>query len=152
MRSPRKSLSVVRIAFLALSLLAMGAECTPLNTQSLPPSGCNPSQVEFSIFDDGIINNCNCGGTSGEKIAYGTSFNCTFALGKTVFIHYIGGISLRHQIVSVGSPAIPDSETFNPQDRNTIRNHAFTPTAAGTYSFRDNYFPTGIFGTLTITP
>lgn len=150
MKKLRQSKIPTAFAVLALALSAMGTQCDPIQLASNPAAACNPNQVEIAIYDTYLQRLCNCGGTDGEIIARGSSLGCTFALGKTVFVHYVGP-SLRHQIVAVGSPGIPDGPVFIPGDSNPIRTHVFTPTATGAYSFRDQY-DSGLLGVFTVTP
>lgn len=150
MKKLRQSKIPTALAVLALALSAMGSQCDPIPVANDPAIACDPNQVEIAVYDTYLQRLCNCGGTNGEVIARGSPLSCSFALGKTVFIHYIGP-GLRHQIVAVGAPGIPDSPIFIPGDRNAIRTHAFTPTATGTYSFRDQY-DSGLLGDFTVTP
>lgn len=138
------------LAILALALSAMGANCDPLSTAKTPGVTCEPNQVEIAVYDSYVQRLCNCGGTDGEILARNAPLVCTFSLGKTIFIHYVGP-TLRHQIVAVGTPGIPDSPVFDPGDRNAYRTHAFAPTVTGTYAFKDQYDP-ALLGSFVVTP
>lgn len=149
-KNPRQSKTLFRFAAIALALSSLGAKCDPLPLVNGPSTTCNTNQVEIAVYDTYVQRLCNCGGTDGEITARGSSLSCTFSLGKTIFIHYIGP-GLRHQIVAVGSPGIPDSAIFDPSDRNAIRSHAFAPTATGTYQWKDQYDP-ALLGDFIVTP
>ena len=134
---------------LALAAGAMGSTCSgvPENRSSAP---CDPLVAEISMYDGRIQKVCGCGGVDGEFAAVGTPLNCTFSLGKTVFVNYIGPF-LQHQFIAVGTPALPNGPVFDPSAKTPIAAHAFTPSATGTYQFEDQYDHT-ITGTIVVTP
>lgn len=148
--SKRRQSEILRFLLAAMVALgALGSECSgvPQEASSAP---CTAQVAQIAVWDGQIQKVCGCGGTDGEFAPVGTPLTCTFALGKTIFVSYQGPF-LQHQIVAVGTPEIPTSPVFDPNSKIPARSHAFTPTAAGTYSFKDQFDQT-ITGSFVVTP
>jgi hypothetical protein len=133
----------------ALAAGAMGNTCNGV-PENKAFEKCDPAVAEISIYDGRIQKVCGCGGVDGEFATQGTPLNCTFALGKTVFVNYIGPF-LQHQFIAVGTPVLPDGPVFDPSSASPRRSHAFTPEAVGTYGFEDQFDHT-ITGQIVVTP
>jgi hypothetical protein len=148
--SKQRQSEIKRLALLlAVAAGSFGGKCNnaTVGKESLP---CDSGVAQIMFWDGKAQKVCGCGGTDGEFTAPGTALTCTFTLGKTFFVSYQGPF-LQHQFVPVGTPALPYGPIFDPNSKNPIRAHGFAPTAAGTYSFRDEY-DHSIFGTITVTP
>ena len=149
MRNPRRHDFARLLVALGLAAGALGSTCSGVQTPaaSLP---CDSNVAEIAIWDGRIQKVCGCGGVDGEFASANTPLSCTFKLGVTAFVYYQGPF-LQHQFVADGTPALPNGPVFDPDADDPIRSHAFTPTAAGTYRFKDEYDST-ITGTITVTP
>jgi hypothetical protein len=134
---------------LAIAAGSLGSNCSGVPVeQSTQPCAANVAQIQ--MFDGGMRKICGCGGTNGEYVPAGTPLTCTFALGTTFFVSYIGPF-LQHQFISSGTPAAPNGPVFDPSAKLPIRAHAFTLTATGTYPFEDEY-DHQLSGTIVVTP
>lgn len=144
MRFSRQSRFLVAL----LALCNIGGSCDdPYYSSSSTPCDANIAQI--AVWDGQLQVICGCGGTDGAFVPRGSNLSCTITSGKTLFVYFYG--MLRHQLVSVGTPALGDSPIYDPSDGNPIRAFTFRPTAAGAYGFRDQ-FDGALIGTVTVTP
>jgi hypothetical protein len=149
MRNRRSSEIARFLVVCGLAAGSFGADCSgePVPASALP---CAANVAEIAIWDGKIQKLCGCGGVDGEFASSGYPLSCTFKLGTNAFVYYNGPF-LQHQFVAVGLPALPNGPVFDPDAKNPIRAHAFTPDATGTYNFKDEYDGT-ILGTIVVTP
>jgi hypothetical protein len=100
---------------------------------------CPGNTAEIAVSDGYLEVLCGCAETAGLVVGAGKGpLTCTVAAGTEIFFNYTA-ITVSHQIVASGTPAIPPSPVSNPKD--TLQNvvHAFKVTTPGTYPFWDAY-------------
>jgi hypothetical protein len=136
-------------ALLALALLGFG--CDSLDQPPSSDTSCATNVAQIAVWDGFLQTVCGCGGTNGAIVNAKTSLSCTYRLGTTLYV-YFHGPALWHQLVPVGSPAIPATSLYNPEEPLLNRVFPITLTATGTYSFQDQFMGAELFGTITVTP
>lgn len=143
---------IVRLLFVfAVAAGSFGGRCDGVPGVSATPP-CDSNVASIMIWDGRIQKLCGCGGVDGEFAPAGTPLNCTFTLSEDKTVHFFyQGPFLRHQIVSVGTPVVPNGPVFDPNSKAPVRAHAFKPSASGTYQFMDEYDQT-ITGSIVVTP
>jgi hypothetical protein len=94
--------------------------------------------AEIVVFDNFLQRSCGCAEASGV-IASGSTLTCTVPSGTTVIFYY-GGVSVRHQIISTGTPSFVSSPVIDPTlPQQPLRVHSVELTSSGTYGFRDAF-------------
>jgi hypothetical protein len=144
----RQSRSLL-IAVLALSTL--GVHCDSIEQPPGSTTTCDTRIAQIAVWDGFLQVLCGCGGTNGRIIDAKSPLTCTYALGTTLYVHFHGP-GLFHQLVPVGTPAIPATSIYDPNKPLENRVFPVYVQAAGTYSFRDQFMGAELFGTLTVTP
>ncbi|MGK5084894.1 hypothetical protein WDW37_16525 [Bdellovibrionota bacterium FG-1] len=112
-------------------------------------TSCVSGQAQIAIRDGFLQNLCGCNESAGQLIPtqQGTLI-CTVPSGVTVFFHYLG-TSLKHEIVSTGSPAFLSSPPSDPKAILSLPTHVVQFANPGTYSFEDA-FDTGLQGQIIV--
>jgi hypothetical protein len=156
-----QALRLPLLGFLFAALLGcgqspfMGAAGSSSGPGSPTPSqGCKPNSVEILVGDTYLQELCGCSNiVNGTVFAPGTAFSCTGpapVVGTpTVFFFHFLGRSIRHQIVSTGTPTFSGSPIYDPANPSSFRIFGVPITATGTYGFRDS-LNTALFGAITL--
>ena len=115
-------------------------------------TGCQAGTVALLVADGFLGNLCGCTGVNeadGTIFQSPASLTCHVSQGaNTVFFYYLG-TTLRHQIVSTGSPTFVSSPISNPQEANRITVHAVSlPQTSATYHFIDIF--SGLTGQIIV--
>lgn len=145
-KDPRQSSLFALGIFLVIAI----SGCEEIPAAAIPSGTCATGTAQIAVWDGRIQKVCGCGGNDTEFAAPNTALNCTFSLGNILHIYFHGPF-LQHQLRTTNSSTMPDTPVFDPNGPLIIRSHSFTPTAAGTYSFRD-VFDATLFGDIVVTP
>jgi hypothetical protein len=137
--------------FALLTLVTIFVGCDSLEQPPASDTSCATNIAQIAVWDGFLQNVCGCGGANGTIVNPKTGLSCTYRLGTTLYV-YFHGPTLRHQLVPVGSPAIPATSIYNPDEPLVNRVFPITLTTTGTYTFQDQFMGAELFGTITVTP
>jgi hypothetical protein len=139
------------ILFAVLALGTLGTHCDSIEHPPASTLVCDTRVAQIAVWDGFLQNLCGCGGTDGAIVNAKSPLTCTYALGTILYVHFHGP-KLFHQLVPVGSPAIPATSLYNPDKPLENRVFPISIPVTGTYSFQDQFMGADLFGTITVTP
>src|SRR5262245_45257887 len=111
MKALAARISIASLLLLSATSCGSGSR-EPLSTPALE-TACTPGQAQIAVGDGFQKNLCGCSEAGGTQAFAGTSLTCTVPAGTTVFFHYMATL-LAHQIIPVGTPAMPASPVSDP--------------------------------------